>query len=180
MELSGASTDPMVTCDITAPDVQFVDMPSVYPEYLTDVNIVACPSHQSHLSDIHDGLYNLGSLESGGGVPGYENNPDVEAARDSDIEYDEPILGAGTLYRLREGIERFMITDINNPAGSARAQSEIPVIKDKTEPAWGSMGIQAYSHVPGGGNVLYMDGHVQFVRYPGDFPISRCVALSWL
>ena len=28
-----------------------------------------------------------------------------------------------TLYRLREGIERFFITDINNPAGSAMAQS---------------------------------------------------------
>ncbi len=26
--------------------------------------------------------------------------------------------GPGTLYRLREGIERFFITDINNPAGS--------------------------------------------------------------
>ncbi len=29
-----------------------------------------------------------------------------------------------TLFRLREGVERFLITDINNPAGSAMAQSE--------------------------------------------------------
>jgi hypothetical protein len=31
-----------------------------------------------------------------------------------------------TIYRLREGIERFFITDINNPAASAKAQSETP------------------------------------------------------
>lgn len=29
-----------------------------------------------------------------------------------------------TIHRLREGIERFLITDINNPAGSARSQSK--------------------------------------------------------
>ncbi len=33
--------------------------------------------------------------------------------------------GGNTIYRLREGIERFLITDINNPASNARAQSEI-------------------------------------------------------
>ena len=31
--------------------------------------------------------------------------------------------GGDTLYRLREGIERFLITDINNPGASAQAQS---------------------------------------------------------
>ena len=39
-----------------------------------------------------------------------------------------------TVYRLREGIERFMITNINNPAGSAMAQSEVPVMRDKPHP----------------------------------------------
>ena len=32
--------------------------------------------------------------------------------------------------RLREGIERFLITDINNPEASQRAQSEIVVMFD--------------------------------------------------
>jgi prepilin-type processing-associated H-X9-DG protein len=28
------------------------------------------------------------------------------------------------------------------------------------------------NHVPGGCNVLYMDGHVEFVKYPGKMPVS--------
>ncbi|HDP34407.1 MAG TPA: prepilin-type N-terminal cleavage/methylation domain-containing protein, partial [Candidatus Hydrogenedentes bacterium] len=33
--------------------------------------------------------------------------------------------GSNTIYRLMEGVERFMITDINNPGASAQAQSTI-------------------------------------------------------
>ena len=29
-----------------------------------------------------------------------------------------------------------------------------------------------FNHIPGGANVMYFDGHVDFVRYPGKFPIS--------
>jgi len=81
--------------------------------------------------------------------------------------------GGATVYRLREGIERFMITDINNPAASAKAQSEIYIMYDQlaTNP-------QAYNHIPGGANVLYMDGHVQFLRYDqcGEPPANRPTA----
>ena len=39
-----------------------------------------------------------------------------------------------------------------------------------TEPG----GFAWYNHVPGGGNVLYMDGHVEFRRYPDvEFPITE-------
>ncbi|HNY85466.1 MAG TPA: DUF1559 domain-containing protein [Candidatus Hydrogenedentes bacterium] len=102
----------------------------------------------------------------------------VEAA-DEDWEFMDHIHGAkaakqapedsvmarqGVAWRLREGIERFMITDINNAAASARAQSEIPVfwdaISDKAD--------EAFNHIPGGSNVLYMDGHAAFLRYIPD------------
>ena len=75
-----------------------------------------------------------------------------------------------TIYRLREGIERFLITDINNPGASARAQSEIFTMWDIT-----STVAAGYNHVPGGSNVLYLDGHVTFVRYPGpeDSPLNK-------
>ena len=79
--------------------------------------------------------------------------------------------GSDTIYRLREGIERFMITDINNPAATAVAQSEVPVMFD-----FPSTGVAEFSHVPGGCNVLFLDGHVEFERYPGDFPVSMAVA----
>jgi len=76
-----------------------------------------------------------------------------------------------TVFRLREGIERFLITDINNPAASAMGQSEIFVMWDEV-----STSTADFNHIPGGSNVLYLDGHVSFVRYPGDAPVNASVA----
>jgi len=72
--------------------------------------------------------------------------------------------GGDTCYRFREGVERFMITDINNPAASAKGQSKIFVMMDIV-----ATNTDHFNHVPGGCNVLYLDGHVDFVRY-GPFP----------
>jgi len=86
----------------------------------------------------------------------------------SDVYAGTQVGGGNTLYRLRHGIERFIITDINNPAASAAAASMVPVMWDHA-----STNVDAFAHAPGGGNVLYMDGHVSYVRYPADrFPIS--------
>ncbi len=86
--------------------------------------------------------------------------------------------------RLREGIERFFITDINNPAAGAEAQSSIAVMFDSWSPGsqaqaeghgvWArdAASIANFNHVPGGSNVLYMDGHVSFVRYNEAYPIE--------
>jgi len=78
--------------------------------------------------------------------------------------------GGNTIYRLREGVERFLIRDINNPAATAIAQSELPVMWDHIE---GNRVDRAdrsmrFNHIPGGCNVLYADGHVEFLRYPND------------
>ena len=82
--------------------------------------------------------------------------------------------GAGnTINRLREGIERFLITDINNPAASARAQSDVWIMFDAV-----SKNVKYFNHVPGGSNVLYMDGHVEFLRYPSrKAPVNTGMAL---
>ena len=77
-----------------------------------------------------------------------------------------------TLYRLREGIERFLITDINNPAASAEAQSTIFVLWDKV-----STVPSAFNHIPGGSNVMYLDGHVAFVKYGDAAPVIPPVAV---
>jgi len=79
--------------------------------------------------------------------------------------------GGPTVYRLREGVERFLITDIFNPAAAAQAQSEVFVMFDAL-----STDVETFNHVPGGCNVLYMDGHVAFIRYPGDPPVTASVA----
>ena len=71
--------------------------------------------------------------------------------------------GGTTIYRLREGIERFLITDINNPGAANMAQSTLWIMFDTMSN--GGMGEALFNHVPGGCNVLFMDGHVEFIRY---------------
>lgn len=78
--------------------------------------------------------------------------------------------GGDTILRLREGAERFLITDINNPGASAKAQSAVAVSYDTLASSTALNAISLYNHIPGGANVLYMDGHVEFVKYPGKFP----------
>ncbi|MFA6244711.1 MAG: prepilin-type N-terminal cleavage/methylation domain-containing protein [Candidatus Hydrogenedentales bacterium] len=97
----------------------------------------------------------------------------------------EKVVGGGIqvtstikLEALREGIERFMISDINNPAASSKAQSELAVANDHFLTIGQDMvidgdadaqgGIAECNHVPGGSNVLFMDGHVEFGKYPAE------------
>ena len=87
--------------------------------------------------------------------------------------------GGGTstkIYRLREGVERFLITDINNPGGSAQAQSTVWIMMDQF-----SVGVSSFNHVPGGANVLYLDGHVEFKRYQenGPGPLNSRVSVMF-
>lgn len=100
-------------------------------------------------------------------------------------EEDRPRLlgngGGSTIYRMKEGIERFLITDINNPAGSAQAQSSVPIMMDSI--AWTegqAYRLDRFNHIPGGNNVLYMDGHVEFIRFVGGpqgrYPVNIYVA----
>ena len=196
------------------------DGPSVYPEYLSDTNILLCPSDpedseyqwlcvendeasgicpckiycvsymywgwaidpKHYLTDVAnlnsdaeigtvfdaEWLVNIGNhidalttACTSGDFSAYEN--DVEVGR------------GNTMYRLREGIERFFITDINNPASSSMAQSEIAIMNDEVSANLNYGGSRSFNHVPGGGNVLYMDGHVEFIRYPGEWPVCS----SW-
>jgi len=86
--------------------------------------------------------------------------------------------GPNTVFRLREGVERFLITDVNNPAASAKAQSEVWIMGDTL-----SVNPDSYNHIPGGSNVLFMDGHVDFLRYPnggeGPGPVNASLATAF-
>ncbi len=85
--------------------------------------------------------------------------------------------GGNTVYRLREGIERFLITDINNAGAGNKAQSAIPLYWDSVV-AGSDVGGVSFNHVPGGGNVLYLDGHCEFLKYQKDgaFPVNGSFA----
>ena len=68
--------------------------------------------------------------------------------------------------RAREGIERFLITDMNSAAASSPQLSQIPIMFETMDPENPK---EAY-------NVLYLDGHTEYVRYNERFPITERVA----
>jgi prepilin-type N-terminal cleavage/methylation domain-containing protein/prepilin-type processing-associated H-X9-DG protein len=213
------------------------DMNTVYPEYLTDLNIMLCPSAASggdvdvSLAIIRDDgsgtcqytnyVTNPGGdyryygyvldmvgpddpYDDGAGAPFNSQIMDLQWALENDgdgmwdfITTNDPVdedvespsgnfgtAGGSTHYRLREGIERFLITDINNPAGSASAQSKLPIVCDNLssnvmeQVFWAEENfIDLFNHIPGGANVLYLDGHVEFHKYPGGpYPANGPVA----
>ncbi|HUW61833.1 MAG TPA: DUF1559 domain-containing protein [Candidatus Bathyarchaeia archaeon] len=174
---------------------------TLYPEYLTDVNVLICPSDPSgksmlepnsdntwvdemgqvdlaRLAEEGDASYGYFGFAIGSNewLQGWDNPADINVAMvpvfanpDEDFELTHPLLGTLQVYRLREGIERFFITDINNPAASAIAQSELAAMFDVM-----NLRAEDFNHVPGGANVLFMDGHVEFIRYPSDqFPVTE-------
>jgi len=96
--------------------------------------------------------------------------------------------GSTVSYHIREGIERFLLTDINHPERAAKAESSIPVMWDTAGQGAGASqvgtaldglyGTVNFNHVPSGCNVLYMDGHVELVNYPGKFPVTTFMCQS--
>ncbi|MDP7639691.1 MAG: type II secretion system protein [Candidatus Hydrogenedentes bacterium] len=92
----------------------------------------------------------------------FDVDPANDGAIDADVDLNNVGMGSfgfgngggDTIYRLRDGIERFLITDINNPGASAKSQSELPIMWDNiaAKPA-GDIG---FNHVPGGCNMLFL------------------------
>ncbi len=123
------------------------------------------------LPDLMDSLINQSNQ-----VAGMEARKAVDSDRGGKDGYIQPPNGnadGDTIHRLREGIERFLITDINNAGASAQAQSTIPLMGD----LFGAgPGITIFNHIPGGCNMLYLDGHVEFIRYPGKAPVTPGMA----
>ncbi len=112
-------------------------------------------------------------------MPAYTNNDISYIDRDVDLtEYaespDAPLGNGGghIVYRLAEGVERFMLGDISNPGAENLAQSDIWMMSDTL-----AIEINMFNHVPGGCNVLYMDGHCEFIKYEQKCPVSQGPAI---
>ena len=200
--------------DLVLDDAMIFSGPAMYPEYISDLRVVHCPSFRESFLEAYDDKGNrdgvvqpeeldkepynytgwllvswrnvLGNkpVEPGPGPrleeADFDGTPwgelaqaNVEtggAASDGDFTVSEDHHGTqagngNVIYRLREGIERFIISDIMNPAASAVATSETPIMWDHL-----SVNIRDVPHVPGGVNVLYFDGHVEFASYPSEEP----------
>ena len=97
---------------------------------------------------------------------------EVYDAMDRAFETNDPgILDRDTtrLHRLREGVERFFVTDASALDAWALARASLPVMWDFSH---GDVHKRPeFNHVPGGANVLYMDGHVDFHKFPSEFPL---------
>ena len=215
------------------------DPRAIYPEYLTDYNVLICPSAPDAGGGAEETLSMIKEFDNSGNPCLYAGMPDnpgdsyqylgwiidkagpgdpttvlggytipeqlmlaflvvsdngcvgrsipsdpAGAVQILDNDLDLAVFGGeglgngngNSLYRLREGVERFLITDINNPAASAQAQSEVAVMWDVINLNVQDDGGMSFNHIPGGGNVLYLDGHVAWVRYQptgNDFPINN-------
>ena len=149
----------------------------VYPEFLTDMSVLMCPADKDKgilkdstkqddpvsLIDDHS-YYYLGYVVM--------NEEDLKTFAKAykeriakGLKFDEDLTdGDHSVRLLREGVERFIITDINDPAAGAKAQSGIPLLIERPD-----------NHEPEGGNVLFMDGHVEYVRYSdnGKWPMTK-------
>jgi prepilin-type N-terminal cleavage/methylation domain-containing protein/prepilin-type processing-associated H-X9-DG protein len=189
----------------------------LYPEYLTDAAIMACPSDPAYdpntnfrLTQDHEGVaagqvhpdcistlsyvyvaYMI--LDDAGMLGGFASytwldrtalpisNPNLNTWRDNNININSFGFGGmgnangNMLNHLSMGVDRFLITDINTIfTGDEQGSSIVPVMWDQI-----STDISEFSHVPAGQNVLYLDGHVDFIRYDlnsSTFPVSPMYA----
>lgn len=74
--------------------------------------------------------------------------------------------GTRRLHRLSSNVDRFLLSDLNSALSDDRSGAgAIPVIWDKI-----SISIPDFNHAPAGQNVLYLDGHVEFLRYDKKSP----------
>ena len=118
-----------------------------------------------HLTSNVGLLMQYNSAAITGAYPGADEDVDAPAGLGN---------GGGTkIYRLREGVERFLITDINNAGSANVAQSSVFIMYDQL-----ATKVENYNHIPGGANVLYMDGHVEFKKYDryGELPTNEAMA----
>ena len=165
----------------------------VYPEYLRDVSILGCPSDPGYESGA---TFRLKDNELHPGLSAGDAHPDcitcesyiylgwvvtneeeglaaIEAYRNATVAELNDVLrvpegkgnnGGSYIRRLRMGVDRFFVTDVREPIVTYNmpVPSTIPVMWE-----WPT------NHIPAGGAVLYLDGHVEFIRYPGKFPMTE-------
>jgi prepilin-type processing-associated H-X9-DG protein len=150
---------------------------SVFPEYLTNPWIFACPSvpidrklreHPEALIDdqcfFYLGYVVTGEADVAGFCAAYKDHIAKGIAFDDDFKAPagQGNLEGDIIYRLREGIDLVFAAGLGNPATASFWQSKIPVLIERPE-----------NHMFDGGNVLFLDGHVEFLRYPGTWPMTE-------
>ncbi len=180
----------------------FMESGNLYPEYMSDADIAACPSDPQYnpntqfrliadhgnakagtvhpdcigsMSYAYVGWMIMDDLQLLGGLAVFTwmdvvlpiSNSATGGWRDTNLNMASfgfsgwGNAGGNTLNRMSSGVDRFLITDINTTfTGNETGSSVVPVLWDQI-----STVITQFNHVPAGQNVLYLDGHVDFLRY---------------
>lgn len=71
-------------------------------------------------------------------------------------------------FRLGRGVEIFFTTKYNDPEAAAQTRARIPVMFETFD-------VEGFDLQPDGANVLYLDGHVEYVRFGEAFPVNEAV-----
>lgn len=200
--------------DGTIPPLMFRGV-VMYPEYLTDPEVLVCPSDVDGPEEYENGRWRLSDGRFGTSIGGstypcliddlsYQYFPWVvrdrwvmdEATYDydpkffnalqdvmkriakgeattADWEFEDDSGDRHPVYHMRHGVNRFLIKDINNPWRHFQSDTGFPIMFDRV-----STLVADFNHIPGGANILFMDGHVEYTRYPAlePYPVTRAWA----
>lgn len=160
------------------------DVEKLYPKYITDLSILVNPGLPA-AQDLHEALQEAIEREpkdweqvcriaaqsyvyTNWVIMNQEEAAIAVQARKqlATTKYDDDLTAADTtLPRPREGVERFLITDINNAAATNVGQSTIPIIFESPAILESRRGKTI--------DVLYMDGHVEPKKLNEGFPATE-------
>lgn len=172
------------------------DVETLYPEYVSDLSLLLSPADPAREAAIDTELTPEFCFEhSSYAYLGYKVWDDttveafataykkrIEEGRpfDSDLPVDLPI---EKLTRLDDALRRAPCfipdSETNNPKweGMRHSDSEIPCLIEWPHPYPGAFGLWTFVPIPlskpvRGGTVVYADGHVEFIPYPGKWPMT--------
>lgn len=149
----------------------------VYPDYLTDLNILHCPSRRhEHLGNSdspttrvtdHSYFYLGYCLTSDAEVKSFVKayrqavQTGTGFAEDLKVEAGAGNNGSDTIYHFREDVELLLLPDGASATEADSLESRIPVMVERPS-----------NHRPKGGQVVFLDGHVEDIPFPGRFPMT--------
>ncbi len=96
----------------------------------------------------------------------YEELPSSAYSEDLTVPEGKGIGGTEIIPRVRLGLAESLGDDVSCPSDAT-----IPVLMDAI-----SLDLSKHNHRPAGANVAFLDGHVEFIEYPGKFPVTAMIA----
>jgi prepilin-type processing-associated H-X9-DG protein len=154
-----------------------IDPSNITSDVLTDPIFLVCPSDETpppssgtmeeRVSDdsyIYLGYVVTNEDEARAFIDAYRSHLAAGGTFDEDIaaESGSGTGGSGRFLRLQTDPNSALATVSGLPAGGIPAPAEIPVMFDRSD-----------NHIPAGINVLYLDGHVEFIRMEERFPAQQ-------